>query len=263
MSIFVFLCYLLGIILSEPLILEFSTRNPIDSNDVIKSLITNYIYTNFIVGSNRQQMEMNIRTKKSSTFLVSESCSDNPLASKFSESQSESYIVKSYQKKDYKLEYTAAPSTDDFIIFQKNNKQIEIKDYEFMLVTQLEDIYQEDLGGMIGLQFQQKENTGDIVVPETTDFIYQLKENNKINSKVFALVYEDDFNGKLYIGDYFHEFNETYNESELITTRAGYEKYRDNSWEINVDQVLSGDTIIYDTKTYLSIIYEYGILGVP
>ena len=69
-SIFVFLYFVLEIVLSEPLILEFKTRNPINDNDVIQSLIFNYIYTNFIVGSNNQQMEMNIRSQKSSTFLV-------------------------------------------------------------------------------------------------------------------------------------------------------------------------------------------------
>ena len=81
MSIFVFLCNLFGIILSEPLILEFSTRNPIDNNNVINSLITNYIYTNFIVGSNKQQMEMSIRTQDSSTFLVSSSSRNKLLKS--------------------------------------------------------------------------------------------------------------------------------------------------------------------------------------
>ena len=229
----------------------------------MNSLITNYIYTNFIVGSNKQQMEMSIRTQDSSTFLVSDSCRDNTLAVKFSESQSESYREKSSQKYYLMYEYRAAASADDFIILQNNNKQTEINDYEFMLVSSLWDSYQEYLGGMIGLQFQKKEITGDIEIPENTDFIYQLKENNLINSKVFALIYEDDFNGKLYIGDYFHEFNESYNESNLISTRAGHEGSRDNLWEINVDQILSGDSIIFDTKTYFIICYEYGILAAP
>ena len=156
MSIFVFLCYLFEIISSEPLILQFSTRNPIDSTNVMNSLITNYIYTNFIVGSNKQQMEMCVRTYDSSTFLVSDSCKDNTLAVKFSASESESYSAKSSIKFHLMYEYSAASSTDDFIILQTNNNQIEIKDYEFMLVSSLWDSYQEYFGGMIGLQFQKK-----------------------------------------------------------------------------------------------------------
>ena len=64
MPIFVFICFVFGLISSEPLILEFKTRIPIDKDNVMKSLINNYIYTNFIVGSNNKQMEMNIITQK-------------------------------------------------------------------------------------------------------------------------------------------------------------------------------------------------------
>ena len=91
MSNLIFLCLLFGIILSEPLILEFQTRNPINESDVMKSLLTNYIYTNFLVGSNKLQMEMSIRAQKGSTFLVSDSCSGNTKAKKFYHNQSDSY----------------------------------------------------------------------------------------------------------------------------------------------------------------------------
>ena len=92
MSLLNLMCFIIIIIniISEPLILHFSTRFS-NGDDVMKSLINNYIYTSFIVGSNKQQMEMSIRTQKGSTFLVSASCTDNAKAKKFNHSQSESY----------------------------------------------------------------------------------------------------------------------------------------------------------------------------
>ena len=86
MSLLNLMCFIIIIIniISEPLILHFSTRFS-NGDDVMKSLINNYIYTNFTVGSNKQQMEMNIRTQRGSTFLVSDSCRDNTLDVKFSE----------------------------------------------------------------------------------------------------------------------------------------------------------------------------------
>ena len=67
-----------------------------------------------------------------------------------------------------------------------------------MLVSSLWDSYQEYLGGMIGLKFQRVEIYD---TPEKTDLIYQLKEKKLINSSVFSLVYEDDYNGKLFYFD--------------------------------------------------------------
>ena len=254
MSIFLFLFFIFGIIQSEPLILEFKTRINIDKDNVMKSLIINYIYTNFIVGSNQQQMEMNIRTQRSSTFLVSESCTNNKMAVKFKESESESYNKKLSIKYYGNYEYNAALSEDTFIILQNNNIQ--------MLVDSLWDSYQEYLGGMIGLKLQKIEN-GYIYTPEDTDFIYQLKLKNKIISSVFVLEYEDDLNGKLYIGDYFHEFNDYYSEKDFISTRVRNADLLDSTWELNIEKILSGNKIFLDEKTYLVIYYEYGIIAAP
>jgi hypothetical protein len=197
----------------------------------MKSLINNYIYTSFIVGSNKQQMEMSIRTQKSSTFLVSASCTDNAKAKKFNHSESVSYNETFPKKTYYMYEYEGAVSTDDFIIYQNNNIKIEMKDYKFMLVNRLWDSYQEYLGGMIGLLLQTSE-VGQEQPPEQTDFIKQLKEKNKTNSYVFTLIYEDDFNGKLYVGDYLHEFNKSYSKNDFISTKVGIEDSKVKNWDI-------------------------------
>ena len=155
MSLLNLMCFIIIIIniISEPLILQFSTRFS-NGDNVMKSLINNYIYTNFTVGSNKQLMEMNIRTQKGSTFLVSDSCSGNTKARKFYHNQSDSYNEILQKQKYYMYEYEGALSTDDFIISQNNNAKIEIKDYKFMLVNSIWGCYQDLVGGMIGLKLQ-------------------------------------------------------------------------------------------------------------
>ena len=179
MSLLNLMCFIIIIIniISEPLILQFSTRFS-NGDDVMKSLINNYIYTNFTVGSNKQQMEMNIRTQRGSTFLVSDSCSGNTKAKKFYHNQSDSYNEILQKQKYYMYEYEGALSTDDFIISQNNNVKMEIKDYKFMLVNSIWGCYQDLVGGMIGLKLQTSEE-GQEDVPEQTDFIKQLKYRNK------------------------------------------------------------------------------------
>ena len=262
MSNFIFLCLLFGIVLSEPLILEFQTRNPINESDVMKSLLTNYIYTNFLVGSNKLQMEMNIRSQRGSTFLVSETCPNNIMAFKFKESESDSFSIDTniLYRKYYSYEYGGFLAKDNFILLHNNNKELEIKDYQFMIANSTWGSYQEYLGGMLGLRFQIKENPD---TPEETNFIKQLKEKKIINSSVFVLEYEDDSKGKLYIGDYFHKFKESYSENDLISTKAGYKDHKENNWEINVDKIFSGNKIVFKENTYFIIDYEYGILAAP
>ena len=262
MSILFLLCLIILTIniISDPLILKFSSRFSIDDeNDVMKSLINNYIYTSFIVGSNKQQMEMSIRTQKGSTFLVSASCTDNAKAKKFNHSESVSYNETFPKKTYYMYEYEGAVSTDDFIIYQNNNVKIEMKDYKFMLVNRLWDSYQEYLGGMIGLLLQTSE-VGQEQPPEQTDFIKKKKKKNKTNSYVFTLVYEDDFNGKLYVGDYLHEFNKSYSKNDFISTKAGIEDSKVRNWDINIEKIFSENTLV-QSKTYLRLYYEYGIIA--
>ena len=205
---------------------------------------------------------MNIRSQKSSTFLVSETCPNNIMAFKYKESESDSFGINTNfdYRKYYSYEYGGFLAKDNFIILHNNNKELEIKDYQFMIANSTWDSYQEYLGGMIGLRFQINQNPD---TPEETNFINQLKENKIINSSVFVLEYEDDSKGKLYIGDYFHNFNKSYSENDIISTKAGSDKFKQNNWQINVDKIFSGNKIVHKENTYFDIYYEYGILAAP
>lgn len=263
MCIFIFLSFCINIlnVISEPLILNFKTRK-MNDNNLMKTLINNDIYTYFYFGSNKQQIEMNIKLEKSSTFILSVSCPNNIYAKKFDESSSNSFKIILEKKQYFMYEFSEATlSMDNLIIKQNNNKDKEMKEYKLMLANTLWDNYQEYMGGMLGLKLQNKEED-NTDIPEQTDFINQLKAKNVINSYVFFLEYTDNFNGKLYVGEYYHTFNKNYSANDLIITKAGNENFRLKNWEINLEKIIMGNTIIQN-KTYLQLYYELGIIAAP
>ena len=224
----------------------------------METLINNDIYISFLVGSNKQLIEFNIKTQQSSTFILSESCPQNQKAKKFIENESSSYTVKLAKTRYFMYEFEEATySSDNIILLQNNNKQIEVENFNFMLANKLWNDYQEYMGGMIGLKFQNKVED-NLKEPERTYFIDQLKEKNKINSYVFVLDYKDDYNGMFYVGEYFHNFNKNYTSNDFISAKAGSDKFKLKDWDLNIDKIFSGDTI-EQNKTYLQLFYELGI----
>ena len=95
MYIFIFLSLYIKIIniLSEPLVLNFKTRRINNDENFMKTLINNDIYTYCYFGEKKQEIEMNIKSQKSSTFVLPKSCPNNIKAKKFDEMNSNSYII--------------------------------------------------------------------------------------------------------------------------------------------------------------------------
>ena len=237
-------------------------ESEITPDNLMSSLINNDIYTNFLIGDKRQLIEMNIKTQQASTYIISESCTQHDKAKKFNEKISSTYSNITKEDKYYMYEFNKATySKDNFIFIQKDNTQIEAKEFKFMLVNEFWDDYQKNVGGMFGLILQLKDEQNK-KEPDFTELIDQLKEKNIINSFVFALEYTDDYNGILHLGSYFHEYNKSYSEEDFIHTQAGNEHFRIKDWDLNVEKIVSGNNIVQN-NTFLKIYYEYGIIAAP
>ena len=199
---------------SKPLILNFKTRKMTRDN-FMKTLINNDIYTSILVGEDKQPIEMNIKSQQSSTIILSETCLQGESAKKFVETQSSTYKILLESQTYYMYEFKeAVHSQDNIILFEDNNKQIEVNDYKFMLAKSLWYDSQPYMAGVFGLKLQAKNE--EMSLPEGTDFIKQLKQKELINSYVFVLDYKDDDNGVLYIGDYFHENLKDYSDENFM-----------------------------------------------
>ena len=198
---------------------------------------------------------MNIKLEKETTFILSDSCPLDILSQKFNEKNSETYkimIEKSlYFSYDFK---DATLSKDKVSLFLENNKKMKIDDFYFMLAYTLWDNNSKDMGGMLGLILSNRDD-----IPKRTDFLNQLKNNQIIDSFVFTLDYKDNYNGVLYIGNYFHDIDRSISKDDLIISRISISK---NKWEMNIEAIISNNYIIKNI-TNLQLYYELGIIASP
>ena len=258
---YIFFSFIITIINSKPLKIPFKTRfdiNNMNKDNVMQMLINNNIFTQISFGSNNQIIEMDIKLQKDSTYILSNSCPENIFSKKFNEKQSETYELLTESKTYYMYEFKDATySKDNIMLLLANNKNIKINNFKFMLVNSLWNDNQKYMSGMLGLILSNRDD-----IPEDTDFIIQLKSNNIIDSYVFMLDYKDNYNGVLYLGNYFHDFNKNYSLNDFKITEAGNPNYKIKSWEINIEKIMTNNYIIQN-NTYINCLYEIGVIASP
>ena len=260
---------LIFFISSKPIKLSFKTRfnkNDLNKDNIMNILINNYIITNISFGSNNQTFEMSIKLQNDSTFVLSDSCPQNMYAKKFKENLSETYEIIKEKDKYYMYAFEFATIAKDSIILysenSENEQNIKINNFKFMVANTLWYDTLKDMSGTVGLILTNKEDD-----PQCTDFITQLKLNKKIDSEIFVLDYQDNYNGFLYIGNYFHEFNENYLEKDLLKINVGNDKSQKKSWEINIEKIMikkeNNQNELIQNKTYIRLYYEIGVISGP
>lgn len=132
-------------------------------------------------------------------------------------------------------------SKDNIILLLlfNNTEKIKINNFKFILATAIWGDLEKNMGGMMGLILSNKDD-----IPKDKDFIIQLKNKSIIDSYVFMLVYKDSYNGDLYIGKYYHEFDNKYSFDDFKIFNAGHENSKVKSWEINIDKIMTNNDII-------------------
>ena len=253
--------FILNLISSEILKFPFKSRfniQHLNKDNIMQALINNDIFTQISFGSNNQIIEMNIKLQKDSTFILSDACPENTLAKKFNQKNSDTYEILLLNKEYYMYDFKEATySKENIILLLDNDKKIQVNDYKFMLANSLWKDVEKNMGGEIGLILTNKDD-----IPKNTDFITQLKQKNIIDSYVFMLDYKDKYNGILYIGNYFHEFNKNFSDDDFIMTKAGNPNSNYKSWNIIIDKIITNNYLVKN-NTYMQLYYEMGIIASP
>ena len=130
-------------------------------------------------------------------------------------------------------------SNETFLFSNEYNKEIKIENLQFLIPKEENKKLEK---ATIGLYYKE------ISLIKNINFITQLKTLNKINSYIFTLEYENELNGKLYIGNYLHVFNKTYEQNYFKYYYPGMISMA-FSWDIKFENISFGNKLIALSKT--------------
>ena len=220
-------------IIQSQIILNF-TENKNNSSTNTTSLYSQLYNASLetIIKLGNPEQKLLLRIEQQSYYL---SISSNELSGNFIKFNYKNSKTYNYNKiKIYISEkYMIANQSSDILIFENNNLNNNIT---FLCVT--EGKYFQT--GTFGL-FLKKDNK-EIT---NSNILYQLKEKKLIKSYIFYIEYLNENKGKLFIGDYPHNFNkEKYKEINFKKTKEIIKN--SNRFNIRFDKIMSGEKEIKD-----------------
>ena len=251
----IFYCFLLLIIQikNQVIILPFKTANPrkLIQDNYITELINNKIYLELKIGTPYQKIPVLLKLNQVPFFITSSSYNKDII--KFNSSESETYIQnsdKDYISHDY--DYNHAFLGEDIISIENiSNKNSFLDKIQFYLATNLTE-NNEDISGEIGL---------NVINTIYISFINQLKQKKKINDYIFSLKYITENEGEFHLGNYYHFYDDNYNESDFKSFGIGTrESAFLDKWEIYFNKIFlsSGNLTYGDALLSYEFSFIYG-----
>ena len=250
----------------QNIILHFRTNidlNKINEDNYMNTTMNQQLYVDFNIGDSHQTIPMTLKAQQHPTYIVSSSSSDD-IAVKYNETKS----LKSFHnitdypiEKLYKYDFNEGYLVNDSITF---NSSLIFKNFTYMLATKI-NVCSKNVSGEIGFS-QKKEEEYPYYFPEKSNFLQQLKDNKLISNKIFGIVYDTEYEGRLFIGSYLHQVDNLYSEEELNTNyiKNYIPDANRDKWLINFNVKCLGspdNTEIYiEEDTYGLVMYEIGLI---
>ena len=235
-----------------------------DKNGLLKNLLYKDILVDLCFGNPKQKISLSVGMGEYSTFIISKDAPDFNGALYYPNLSNSYYTPNDLSEiYSYQLFNEAFPSKDSFHI---DNPEIEIKNYEFFLVTKLgknicylpfcEVLTQP---GIIGLKLFQSETYNEIV--NNTNLIMQLKEREIIDNYDFNFFFESPENGHIIIGQKPHEYdNNHFKPDNFIFTKIVNDNNKEMDWYLKFDNIYFGNEKLSTNKNILLRI-EYGVIN--
>jgi hypothetical protein len=247
------------------IVLNFKTNidlNKLNDENYMNTTFDQKLYVNLNIGDSHQIIPMTLKTQQLPTYVVS-SCSEDNISIKYNETQSlnsfhkiTNYLI----EKLYKYDFISGYLVNDTLSF---NSSLAFNNFTYMLATKI-NIMSKNISGEIGLSIKKQEEY-PYSFPDRTQFLEQLKDNKLIKNKIFGIVYDTEYEGRLFLGSYLHRVDELYNEDEMITNNI--EDIKDDNrdkWHINFNVKLTGqqdnEEVYVEEDTYGLIMYEIGLI---
>ena len=244
------------------------TVQKFDYKDDKNGLFHEYLYKDILVnlsfGTPKQTVPLLAGMGEYSTYIVSNKADDLE-ESKFNKDLSTSYYTseKINEIYSYQTFNQAYPSKETIHL---DNPEIEIKDYEFFLVTKVGTNicylpYCEILTqpGVLGFKLAQSETYNEIV--NNTNLISQLKYKEIIDNYDFNFFFDTPENGTIIIGQKPHEYdNIHYNKDNFIFTKVTIDNEKEKDWGLSFNKIYFGNEELACDKTMLLRV-EYGVIN--
>ena len=249
------------------IVFKFKTNvdlNKLNEENYMNTTMDQKLYVDFVIGDSHQNIPMTLKTEQYPTFIVSSRVIDDTRV-KYNEnisSTSFKYISQWQSKNLYKLDFSEGYYVNDSISF---NSSFSYTNFTYMLATETK-VTAKNISGEIGLSrsFDNEYPYGDSI---KTCFLEQLYNNKLIDEKIFGIVYDNDFEGRLIFGTYLHLFDDFYSEKEMISDYT-LERFNDEGnfgrWGISLNikglKQPDNEEIYIENNTYGIFIYEIGLI---
>ena len=249
--------------INRHMIFDFHTNidlNKVNEENYMNSTMAQKIYTDFYIGTPSQKIPMTIKTGQYPTFLTSPSC--EKVQVQFDQNKSISYhqINNIHSQQLFLLDFLSGYYSNDSLLI---NSSYTFDNFTFMLATEL-PVSIKNISGEIGLSIrpdisgtEAKDNK--YLYSGKTGFIKNLKDNGLIDQPMFGIIYDDEYNGKLIIGDFLHNIDDLYKESDYFSGRADFMIYiekKEKYWMLETE-LFNGN---YSENTYIYLEYEIGLI---
>ena len=221
------------------------------------------IYVDFDIGDSHQIIPMTLKTQQFPTYIVSSKASVD-MTVKYDETKScKSFhnIIDELITELYIYDFREGYFVNDSLTF---NSSLVYNNFTYMLATKV-IATAKNISGEIGLS-KKKEEKYPYYYTEKTDFLQQLKENKLIVNKIFGIIYDTEYEGRVFFGGYLHQIDQLYLEDDLIINYIDDYIPDDNrgKWIINLNIKGLGqpdnNEIYIEENTYGLIMYEIGLI---
>ena len=250
------------------LVLNFKTNvnlkelYELEEKDFLAKIFEQNIYVDVNVGQPPQTIPMTLKIGEFPTFIFSSEIEDSRIQIKYDKDKSKTYqllnneLITGLSKYDCSKGYY---SNDTFSSSTMNSF------FCFLLGTdQGPGVLSKNISGEIGLaRINEGKDTQYLLYPPKTQFLKQLHEKSLIEQKMFGLVYDTEYEGRLIFGKYLHQIDNNYKEEEIITSLIE-DPGTINNWNIDFEVKCQNrednPKIYYQNSSNGDLLFETGFI---